>query len=288
MLASCGASDNTSTMDSGSGTTSSASGTKVAPTSVVDGAYVSVYYTLRIWSHTWEIYESNFPTAESIEKSQTLDFMIGAGGMIPGFEKGIMGMKKGDKKTIEVPPELGYGNEPRIASVDISEVAPKFTITRDKKIFSDTVTETVKKSDIQESMRSATVWQYLTWANGISAKVTKVTDSDITLEVKNPQNIFSGKELTVGTQVDLPDNGGTAKIIWLKWTGITLEVINKKSPFYNKKFAIGETTDITWANGRNEGKIEIRGMSGDTISIAQYTATTGKTLFFDVEVVDIK
>jgi FKBP-type peptidyl-prolyl cis-trans isomerase 2 len=32
--------------------------------------------------------------------------MLGSNQVIPGFENGIMGMKKGEKKTIEVPPEL--------------------------------------------------------------------------------------------------------------------------------------------------------------------------------------
>jgi FKBP-type peptidyl-prolyl cis-trans isomerase 2 len=51
---------------------------------------------------------------------------------------------------------------------------------------------------------------------------------------------------------------------------------------------VGESAAITGPNNRDEGRIEIRAMSGETIDIAQYSATTGKTLFFDVEIVDIK
>jgi FKBP-type peptidyl-prolyl cis-trans isomerase len=40
---------------------------------------------------------------------QPFEVIIGTNGVIPGFEKGLLGMKKGEKKTIMVPPELGYG-----------------------------------------------------------------------------------------------------------------------------------------------------------------------------------
>lgn len=38
-----------------------------------------------------------------------LKITLGEGIMVPGFEAGIVGMKKGEKKTITVPPEKGYG-----------------------------------------------------------------------------------------------------------------------------------------------------------------------------------
>ncbi|MEO7309368.1 MAG: FKBP-type peptidyl-prolyl cis-trans isomerase [Chitinophagaceae bacterium] len=38
-----------------------------------------------------------------------LEFEVGAGMMIPGFDKGVEGMALGDKKQIHVTPEDGYG-----------------------------------------------------------------------------------------------------------------------------------------------------------------------------------
>ena len=38
-----------------------------------------------------------------------LKFVAGAGQMIKGFDKGVIGMKVGDEKTITLPPEEAYG-----------------------------------------------------------------------------------------------------------------------------------------------------------------------------------
>ena len=38
-----------------------------------------------------------------------LEFTVGAGQMIAGFDAGVLGMIVGDKKTIQVDPENGYG-----------------------------------------------------------------------------------------------------------------------------------------------------------------------------------
>ena len=44
---------------------------------------------------------------------QPLIFTVGAGQMIPGFDKGVMGMKIGEKKTLTLPPEEAYGADGR-------------------------------------------------------------------------------------------------------------------------------------------------------------------------------
>jgi peptidylprolyl isomerase len=39
-----------------------------------------------------------------------LEFTLGSGQVIPGFENAIMGMSEGDTKTITIPPEEAYGH----------------------------------------------------------------------------------------------------------------------------------------------------------------------------------
>jgi len=40
---------------------------------------------------------------------EPLQFTLGAGQMIPGFEQGVLGMKLGESKSITIPPDQAYG-----------------------------------------------------------------------------------------------------------------------------------------------------------------------------------
>ena len=46
---------------------------------------------------------------DSSREREPLRSVIGAGGLIAGFEEGILGMEVGEQKQIVVPPEKGYG-----------------------------------------------------------------------------------------------------------------------------------------------------------------------------------
>ena len=46
---------------------------------------------------------------DSSRKGAPLDFVVGEGGLIEGFEKGVMGMAIGEKKEIKLTPAEGYG-----------------------------------------------------------------------------------------------------------------------------------------------------------------------------------
>ena len=49
---------------------------------------------------------------DSSEGRDPLEFQLGAGQMIPGFEKGVIGMQVDESKTINIPASEAYG-EPR-------------------------------------------------------------------------------------------------------------------------------------------------------------------------------
>jgi FKBP-type peptidyl-prolyl cis-trans isomerase 2 len=53
-----------------------------------------------------------------------LTFVVGSGQMIKGFDKGVIGMKVGEEKTITIPPEEAYGeyDKSKVLAVPIEEL----------------------------------------------------------------------------------------------------------------------------------------------------------------------
>ncbi|OVE74940.1 hypothetical protein BVX95_00765 [archaeon D22] len=58
---------------------------------------------------------------DSSEGREPLEFVIGKGMVIPGFEKAVMEMNVGEEKTVEIEPEDGYG--PRME--ELKQEVPK-------------------------------------------------------------------------------------------------------------------------------------------------------------------
>ncbi len=71
----------------------------------VAGQYVSVHYT----GWLWENGEKGEKFDSSLDRNDPFEFGLGQGMVIKGWDEGVQGMKVGGKRTLLIPPDLGYG-----------------------------------------------------------------------------------------------------------------------------------------------------------------------------------
>lgn len=69
---------------------------------VKNGDNIAVHYTGKLTDGT------KFDS--SLDRGTPFEFMIGQGMVIQGWEQGLLGMKVGEKRTLTIPSDLGYGS----------------------------------------------------------------------------------------------------------------------------------------------------------------------------------
>jgi FKBP-type peptidyl-prolyl cis-trans isomerase FkpA len=72
------------------------------------GFHVSVHYTGWLYDEKAEGHKGQ-KFDSSLDRKQPFDFDLGAGQVIQGWDEGFAGMKVGGKRTLVIPPEMGYG-----------------------------------------------------------------------------------------------------------------------------------------------------------------------------------
>ncbi len=127
-----------------------------------NGDKVRVHYTGTLDSG--EIFDSSY-------EREPLEFIIGEGKLIPGFEKAVEGMEVGEKKKIKIPYQEAYGEK------------------RDELLLE------VPKTDLPEGLDPQVGMQFqLNTPTGgtIIAELTEVKDDTVILDANHP---LSGKDL---------------------------------------------------------------------------------------------
>ncbi len=78
----------------------------------------------RVLSFHYTLTDKSGKVLDSSQGRSALSFMEGAGQIIPGLEKQLLGLKKGDKKKVEVVAQEAYGlrDERMVIKVPLSEL----------------------------------------------------------------------------------------------------------------------------------------------------------------------
>lgn len=87
------------------------SGLKIEDTTVGEGAAPQTGQTC-VMHYTGWLYEDGKKGAKfdsSVDRGRPFAFKLGVGQVIKGWDEGVASMKVGGKRTLIIPPELGYG-----------------------------------------------------------------------------------------------------------------------------------------------------------------------------------
>lgn len=113
---------------------------------------------------------------DSSRERDPLEFVMGKGMMIPGFEKALDGRNVGDEVTVTIPPEEAYG-----------DVDPELIFT-------------VSRAQLAEHIpaKVGVPLQLSSPEGSMDVTITEVTDEEITLDANHP---LAGKALTFEIEV---------------------------------------------------------------------------------------
>lgn len=113
---------------------------------------------------------------DSSDGREPLEFTVGEGQVIPGFEQGVVGMEPGDSKTLNIPSDQAYGpHHPEgVFEIERSEIPPSIPL--------------------QEGMRL----QANQGGRTIDLMVVTFDDSKVTLDSNHP---LAGHDLTFDIQM---------------------------------------------------------------------------------------
>jgi len=132
-------------------------------TAVKTGDTVAVHYTGKL---------DDGSVFDSSREREPLKFVLGERRVIPGFEKAVLGMTRGESKTTTIPATDAYG-----------EHRPEMVVQFERdKIPSDMDVQVGQELQVQTTSGQA-----------IPARVVDTSEADVTLDANHP---LAGKDLT--------------------------------------------------------------------------------------------
>lgn len=134
---------------------------------------VKVHYTGKLT--TGEVFDS------SVDR-EPIEFVVGGGQMIKGFDDGVLGMGLNEKKTLNIPADQAYGdsNPALIQTLDRTQLPPDL------------------KPEVGQTLVAGSPE-----GQEMHVQVTEVTETTITIDANHP---LAGKELIF--DIELVEIGG--------------------------------------------------------------------------------
>ncbi|MEX0680069.1 MAG: peptidylprolyl isomerase [Balneolales bacterium] len=135
---------------------------------IKEGDTVKVHYTGKIADGT---------VFDTSKEREPLEFTIGEGKLIPGFEKAVVGMNVGDNNTVTIPSDEAYGEKRDDMVVDVEK----------NQIPEDIKPEVGQQLQIQQKDGGT-----------IPVVITDITDEKVKLDANHP---LAGEDLTFEIEV---------------------------------------------------------------------------------------
>jgi FKBP-type peptidyl-prolyl cis-trans isomerase 2 len=134
---------------------------------VENGKSVTVHYTGRFEDGT--VFDTSL-----VEGREPIRTVLGQGSLIKGFEMGLLGMSEGEKKTIEVLPEDGYGE------------------------YLDGLVTVVSREQVPEGVNVGDVLSSESDRGTINVMVTDITEEGVRIDANHP---MAGRKLIFDLEV---------------------------------------------------------------------------------------
>ncbi len=157
--------------------------TENKPDLIAENIVVTLAYTLTV----------DGKVIDSSEDGEPIVFLQGAGQVIPGLEKALVGMKPGESKTILVSAAEGYGEKDEDAIVEVprDEFPKDFPLTVGLEI-------SVQTSEEDEDFDEDDEDEYYEDDEMMEAVIVAFNDETVTLDFNHP---LAGKELSFDVTV---------------------------------------------------------------------------------------
>jgi len=134
---------------------------------VKSGKTVTVNYTGKF--DNGEVFDSSLA-----EGREPLHTVLGHGSLIPGFEKGLLGMVEGEKKTLDIDPSEAYGE------------------------YLDGLVTTVPKERVPKESKIGDILQSEGPKGTINVMIKEINDDGVKLDANHP---LAGKKLIFDIEV---------------------------------------------------------------------------------------